>query len=183
MSNESKPNKNKYILPQHREQDELYGIKPLPMETPKVPEGWIALPNYGLVYNRETPEASEGQYAPGDWRKFPENVGGVTSPGTQIGVKLDADKTRYDLLPPEALEGISQVLTKASSGKYKPRNWEKGISYGRVFSAMMRHLWAWWRGEKYDPEWGFSHLWHAGCCLMFLITYEARNMGGEWDDR
>ena len=61
------------------------------------------------------------------------------------------------------------------------RNWEKGMKWGRVYGALMRHLWAWWRGEKADPETGMSHLWHAGCCIAFLITYEQRGIGE--DDR
>ena len=36
-----------------------------------------------------------------------------------------------------------------------------------------RHPWA-RRHEYEDPETGLSHLWHAGCSLMVLITYEER---------
>jgi len=97
------------------------------------------------------------------------------------GTKFDGDKTRFDLFPPEALDGIGKILTYGAK-KYEDRNWEKGIKWGRVFAAMMRHAWAWWRGEDKDPESGYSHLWHVGCCVMFLIAYEARNMV-EFDDR
>jgi hypothetical protein len=47
----------------------------------------------------------------------------------------------------------------------------------------MRHLTAWWERENdgLDEETGYSHLWHAGCCLMFLIAYEIRGVGK--DDR
>lgn len=61
------------------------------------------------------------------------------------------------------------------------RNWEKGMSWGRCFGAMMRHMWAWWGGEKVDAETGYSHLHHAAACLMFLIAYEERQIGT--DDR
>lgn len=63
------------------------------------------------------------------------------------------------------------------------RNWELGMKWSRVFGALMRHLWAWWNPlvPDTDPETGRSHLWHAGCCLAFLIAYEARNVGE--DDR
>ena len=61
------------------------------------------------------------------------------------------------------------------------RNWEKGMAWSRPFSALMRHMWAWWAGEKLDPETGKSHLWHACCCLMFLVAYEQRSTGT--DDR
>jgi hypothetical protein len=43
--------------------------------------------------------------------------------------------------------------------------------------ALMRHMTAWWEGESADPETGYSHLWHAGCCILFLITYELRGNG------
>ena len=96
------------------------------------------------------------------------------------GQKFDQDKIRMELLAPEGLEGIAEVLTFGSK-KYGDRNWEKGIEYSRVFGAIMRHLWAWWKGEKLDPETGLSHLSHAACGLMFLQTYETRGMT-ELDD-
>lgn len=96
------------------------------------------------------------------------------------GRKDDTGKVPYDLLAPEALDAIAQVL-QFGAAKYEPRNWEKGMRWGRVYAATMRHLWAWWKGEQIDAETGFSHLWHAGCCIMFLIAYEAR--GGGQDDR
>jgi hypothetical protein len=96
------------------------------------------------------------------------------------GHKHDADKPRYDLLPPELLEGTSQVLTYGAA-KYAPRNWEKGMAWGRVFGALMRHMWAWWRGQTTDPESGLPHLSHAACCIAFLMAFEARQIGT--DDR
>jgi hypothetical protein len=36
-------------------------------------------------------------------------------------------------------------------------------------------------GEDKDPETGFSHLSHVGCCALFLIAYELRGAG--LDDR
>jgi hypothetical protein len=96
------------------------------------------------------------------------------------GVKFDTGKVPYELLAPEMLEAVATVLDFGAK-KYAPRNWEKGMAWGRPFGAAMRHLWAWWRGEKADPETGYSHLWHAACCIMFLLAYEARGVGS--DDR
>ena len=96
------------------------------------------------------------------------------------GVKYDAGKPAYEYIAPEFLDGLATVLQYGAE-KYAPRNWETGMRWGRPFGAMMRHMWAWWRGEDIDPETGFSHLWHAGCCLMFLAAYEARRIGE--DDR
>ena len=96
------------------------------------------------------------------------------------GVKFDQGKARYDLLPGEFLEATAQVLTFGAA-KYGERNWEHGMKWGRPFAALMRHMWAWWGGEGKDPETGMSHLWHAACCLAFMIAYEARGTGS--DDR
>lgn len=96
------------------------------------------------------------------------------------GRKDDHDKLPWHLLPPELMESVAAVL-KYGAQKYEPRNWEKGMAWSRLFSAMMRHSWAWWRGEANDPETGMSHLWHAGACLSFLIAYEQRKIGS--DDR
>lgn len=96
------------------------------------------------------------------------------------GRKDDQDKTRMELLPPELLEATATVLTWGAV-KYEDRNWERGMKWSRCFGALMRHMWAWWRGEKADPETGYSHLWHACCCLAFLVAYEQRNIGE--DDR
>lgn len=106
------------------------------------------------------------------------------------GTKFDADKVRIELFPSEALFAISRVLTFGAK-KYADRNWELGLSWSRVFGATMRHLWCWWGGKgpttvnfvfgSTDDETKMSHLWHAGCCIVFLITYEERGVGK--DDR
>ncbi len=96
------------------------------------------------------------------------------------GRKDDAEKLRYDLIPPSTLKALATILTFGAK-KYSDRNWEAGIKWGRVFGALMRHLWAWWAREEGDPETGKSHLWHAQCCLSFLIEYETTHR--EMDDR
>lgn len=96
------------------------------------------------------------------------------------GVKFDQLKARYDLIPPEIEEAIAQVLSFGAA-KYGDRNWEKGMNWGRVYAAMRRHMGAWWGGEDTDPESGMPHLWHAACCIAFLVAFEARGDGN--DDR
>lgn len=94
--------------------------------------------------------------------------------------KHDGDKPRMDLIAPEALEGLGKVLAFGAK-KYAARNWEKGMDWGRVYGAAMRHLNAWQSGQDTDPETGYSHLAHALCNIHFLIAYEAREVGN--DDR
>jgi hypothetical protein len=94
--------------------------------------------------------------------------------------KDDSQKPRMDLIPPEAMEALATIL-KYGASKYGNRNWETGMKWGRVFGAAQRHLWAWMRGEKDDPESGHPHLWHALCGIAFLVAYESRGIGE--DDR
>lgn len=96
------------------------------------------------------------------------------------GVKFDQGKTRFELLPGDVLYAIGTILTFGAV-KYAARNWELGMDWSRCFGALQRHLWSWWQGEDKDPESGHSHLWHAGCMLVFLIAYEIRGVGK--DDR
>lgn len=104
-----------------------------------------------------------------------------TMPSRQTGGrKFDDDKPRMDLIPPELNLAVAEIL-KFGAAKYSDRNWEEGMKWGRVFGAMMRHLWSWWGRSHMDNESGYSHLWHAACCLAFLIAYEQRGIG--IDDR
>jgi hypothetical protein len=93
------------------------------------------------------------------------------------GRKDDGGKLAMHLIAPSLVEGVSAVLAFGAR-KYGARNWERGMSWSRPFGAVLRHLWAWWRGEPADPETGMSHLWHAACCIMFLIEYERRTKAG-----
>ena len=97
------------------------------------------------------------------------------------GRKDDQGKPRWDLLPYDAVAGTVDVLTFGAK-KYAPRNWEKGIVYGRVFAALQRHLTAWYQGEDDDKETGLSHLDHAACCITFLQAFTKRGMD-KFDDR
>ncbi|KQW00062.1 hypothetical protein ASC87_19945 [Rhizobacter sp. Root1221] len=85
-----------------------------------------------------------------------------------------------ELLPPEALLEIAKAFTFGAK-KYSANNWRKGFKWMRVTGALLRHVYAWMRGEKADPESGLSHLAHAGACLCFLLTFEATGTGE--DDR
>ena len=110
----------------------------------------------------------------------PPPPAGQRPPAPTAGVKHDADKVRVDLLPVDALTAVSQVLTYGSS-KYGPRNWEQGMNWSRLYGALLRHVFAWWRGQNKDPETGYLHLAHAACCILFALSYQLRNAGT--DDR
>jgi hypothetical protein len=95
-------------------------------------------------------------------------------------LKKDIGKDPWHLAPWDALRCVVLVLAFGAQ-KYAPRGWEVGMAWSRLFAATQRHLTAWWHKEGTDPDTGYSHLWHAGCCVMFLIAYELRGKGE--DDR
>lgn len=93
---------------------------------------------------------------------------------TQDDRKYDEGKLRLDLIPPEVIRALGEVLTYGA-GKYGDRNWEKGISEDRLYAALQRHLLAWREGKANDEESGLSSLAHALCNLAMLVTFERRN--------
>jgi len=86
----------------------------------------------------------------------------------QKAKKFDSEKIRVDLLPVEALEDIAAVLTFGAN-KYGSNNWRNGLAYTRLLGALLRHVFAFMRGQDRDPESGLPHLAHAGCCILFLL--------------
>lgn len=106
--------------------------------------------------------------------------GGASLPTPRVGVKFDDAKPRMDLVPVSAIRALADVLTMGAT-KYGDRNWEKGLAWGRVYGATMRHLLAWWHGEDLDAESGLCHLKHALCNVAFLVEYVERATGT--DDR
>ena len=96
------------------------------------------------------------------------------------GRKNDTGKLRFDLLPVRPLEQITEIYTYGAN-KYDDNNWRSGIQWGRIFSASMRHMWAFWRGEDNDSESGLPHLAHAAFGCLTLLEYMETHR--ELDDR
>ena len=96
------------------------------------------------------------------------------------GRKDDLGKLRFDLIPVRPLEQLAEIYTYGAV-KYDDNNWREGMSWGRVFGAIMRHCWAFWRGEDNDPESGLSHMAHAAFGCFTLMEYVTTHR--ELDDR
>jgi hypothetical protein len=98
----------------------------------------------------------------------------ITGPEKIISfTKHDTGKPRFDLLVPEVIEGVAQVLAHGAA-KYAPGNWQKCDDPMRYYAATQRHLNAYHRGEKLDGESGLHHLFHAICNIMFLWWFDNR---------
>ncbi len=92
---------------------------------------------------------------------------------TSVATKLDAGKTNWSLMPFEAIEEINKVL-EFGALKYDGWNFAKGegMKWSRISNSLLRHMFAWMRGEDNDPESGLSHMSHIGCNVIFLIYYK-----------
>jgi hypothetical protein len=96
------------------------------------------------------------------------------------GHKDDFGKTSWFSAPWAAMNEMAEVMTFGAR-KYETFNYRKGMKASRLFSAAVRHLFSWWRGEQNDPESGKSHLAHAACCILMLRDIEI--VGTVQDDR
>ncbi|PWC98072.1 hypothetical protein TSO5_03275 [Azospirillum sp. TSO5] len=102
------------------------------------------------------------------------------SPAPGEGVKDDAGKLEWSQIPPDAMaEIIKRYMLGAE--KYGRGNWARGMAWSRIFDAMMRHAWAFWGGERDDPQDPGHHLAAAAWCAITLLTYDLRGLGT--DDR
>lgn len=88
-------------------------------------------------------------------------------------VKTDAGKPDIYLVPPELFEAVAKIRMYGNEKYHDPDNWQT-VEIERYYSAAMRHLLAWRKGEDRDQESGYSHLWHAACNLAFMIALEDR---------
>jgi hypothetical protein len=94
--------------------------------------------------------------------------------GGEKGMKLE----RYDLIPVGPLEDVARHYGRGAA-KYADRNWERGYFWSLSFAAMMRHAWAFWRGEDSDEETGSPHLaavvFHAFALMEFSKTHPEKD--------
>lgn len=96
--------------------------------------------------------------------------------GKPEAARFDEGKNRFDLLPPWVIDQVVQVYTYGTI-KYDDDNWWKGMPWKKVIGPMLRHIWKWLRGEKYDNESGLHHLAHAAWQCLALMEYERNKIG------
>lgn len=120
----------------------------------------------------------------------------ITPPALSVGCSAD-DATKDSVSSEMILKAWSAHSPTCAAYKYLrfnidpdgslictnvgDRNWERGYSWSLSFGAMMRHAWAFWRGEDIDEETGSPHLvavaWHAFAMLEFFERHK------QFDDR
>ena len=99
-------------------------------------------------------------------------------------LKYDESKTDWCILPIGASEEIIRVF-EFGARKYDRGNFMNGggLEYHRVLNSLLRHTYAFMRGEDRDPESGLHHLAHAGCNIYMLLTYELNKADYTNDNR
>lgn len=96
--------------------------------------------------------------------------------------KLDAE--RYDYMPAlEVNEAFARVAAFGAQ-KYATDNWMKGLPTSQLFGSLMRHSWAWMRGEQFDNGPKGSGLLHTDHILWnaVALVYNQANLP-QCDDR
>lgn len=87
--------------------------------------------------------------------------------------KFSSGKIRYDLVDPEAINGLAKALTHGSH-KYKDYSWRE-VPVEEYVGAYQRHMFKHLMYMKtkdikqaFDVESGLLHIDHAMACLMFI---------------
>lgn len=87
------------------------------------------------------------------------------------------DKAQVERLCFSALEEISKVHTYGDE-KYGTANWKHGQPASVVMGSLLRHLFAWYRGEDIDDKQngsGLNHLLHVAWNSIFLVFMFVRH--------
>jgi len=92
------------------------------------------------------------------------------------GLRLDAGKPMFELLPPDAELAIVEVFTSGAR-KYAPRNWERGMEWSKIIGPLRRHINKRLLGEVRDAESGHLHTAHVAWNAIAWLTYELRGIG------
>ena len=94
-----------------------------------------------------------------------------TNPKDIIG----ADKLPLHLWPTTATAmgclGLLEGALKYGRGNFRA----KGIRYSIYLDALLRHVFALWECEDFDPDSGLPHESHALACLAIIVDAKAAN--------
>ena len=96
------------------------------------------------------------------------------------GARKEKKLAQYALIPVDALEELAKVFGYGAE-KYSENEWRQGMPWSWNLSAVFRHIAAFQKGEKVDPESGLHPLAHAMAHLTMLHTYDTQGLGE--DDR
>lgn len=88
---------------------------------------------------------------------------------------------RFDLIPAKPLTELARLYGEGAK-KYGDRNWEKGNSFGKHYTAAQRHMNKFWSGEDLDNETQVFHLIAAAWNCFAITEYYLKDRN-DLDDR
>ncbi|MEN0039837.1 MAG: dATP/dGTP diphosphohydrolase domain-containing protein [Pseudomonadota bacterium] len=83
----------------------------------------------------------------------------------------------YDLVPFQEITDAYARVAEHGAQKYEPWNWTKGLPRVQLLGSLLRHTFAYLRGEARDRDSGLSHADHILWNAAALVHNEAH--GGE----
>lgn len=81
--------------------------------------------------------------------------------------KLDA--LPYDLVPFQEFTDAYVRVAEFGARKYQPWNWSKGLNRIQILSSLLRHTFAYLRGEDRDSDSGLLHTDHIVWNAVTLV--------------
>ena len=87
-------------------------------------------------------------------------------PATESGAQREKlDVPPYDLVPYQEITDAFARVAEHGARKYAPWNWSKGLPRVQLLCSLLRHTFAYLRGQERDPDSGLLHtdhiLWNA----------------------
>ena len=87
--------------------------------------------------------------------------------------KMDKGKLMLELIPPEAITALGEILTYGAE-KYAPNSWRE-VEPERYMGALLRHMVEYMRDPNgIDEESGYHHIKHVLCNAAFLVWMEGK---------
>ena len=125
-----------------------------------------------------SPDPGRGHYMEEAPTGTPKTISQATA---VVAKKDDVGKADLAIIPEVALVEMSKAFTVGEK-KYGRYNYlAGGFTICRITSAMIRHGYAYLRGEEYDPKDGQHHLGSVLACAAMLL--DLRKRGKLIDDR
>ncbi|RLC34859.1 MAG: hypothetical protein DRZ76_01770 [Candidatus Nealsonbacteria bacterium] len=86
------------------------------------------------------------------------------------GLKFQEGKPEWSVLPFDALKQVVRVFEYGANKYGRPYTYRAGITYSKLFSAMLRHATDWWRGVDVDQDSGCHPLAHVCANALMLLV-------------
>jgi hypothetical protein len=90
------------------------------------------------------------------------------------------DAIPYDLIPFQEFAEAYARVAEFGAKKYAPWNWSKGLGRTQICCSLLRHTFAYIRGEDKDKDSGLSHTDHIVWNAVALVHSVHHNIN---DDR